>query len=78
MRIEIEEALAAPSVGQTTDCPNDESGWRQALVLGLAVPGCWPSSLALAVWNLKPVASSTAGSRACDNAAAGPTIGRSG
>ena len=52
VRIEIEDAIAAPSVDQTATVP-PERGWRQAVVLGLAflvaaVVG------GLAVWNMKP------------------------
>ena len=50
--IEIQEALAAPSVGPTATGPATR-GWRQAVVLGLAVLVAAVVA-GLAVWNLKP------------------------
>ena len=51
--IEIQEALAAPSVGPTATGP--ATRWRQAVVLGLAVLVAAVVA-GLAVWNLKPAA----------------------
>ena len=52
VRIEIEEALAAPSVGPTAPAPVKQ-GWRQALVLVLTVLVAIVA-VGFAVWNLKP------------------------
>jgi Tol biopolymer transport system component len=52
VRIEIEDAIAAPSLGTTATAPAN-LGWRQAVVLGLAVLVAAVVA-GLAVWNLKP------------------------
>jgi Tol biopolymer transport system component len=52
VRIEIEEAITAPSPGPTAAAPA-RRGWRQAVVLGLAVLVAAVVA-GLAVWRLKP------------------------
>ena len=79
-RIEIEEALAAPATAET-----DRGAERRTLWAAGSCRGPWRLAVlavvtGLAVWNLKPSPSPrvTARQPHCDNAAAGPTIGRSG
>src|SRR5713226_8003405 len=53
VRIEIEEALAAPSVGATTAAPTTKS-WRQALLWSTVSSVAVAILAAIIVWNLKP------------------------
>jgi Tol biopolymer transport system component len=53
--IEIQESLAAPTPGPTATGPAARGGWRQAVVLGLAVVVVAVVA-GLAGWNLKPAA----------------------
>jgi eukaryotic-like serine/threonine-protein kinase len=53
VRIEIEEALAAPNVGSTTAAPATR-GWRQTLLWSIASSVGVAILAAIVVWNLKP------------------------
>jgi eukaryotic-like serine/threonine-protein kinase len=53
VRIEIEEALAAPSVSPTTSAPTNKS-WRQALLWSSASSVAVAILAAIIAWNLKP------------------------
>jgi eukaryotic-like serine/threonine-protein kinase len=53
VRIEVEEALAAPNVGSTAAAPATK-GWRQALPWSIASSVGVAILAAIVVWNLKP------------------------
>ena len=76
-RIEIQEALAAPSVGSAATVPA-KRGWRQAVVLGLTGCGCGCRRWTRRLESEADARFATASVALYDHAAAGPTISGSG